>query len=112
MKAFLKLIIGIGLLAYLVLAITKFRKAENTEACKRVVIEVTDSNHATFITVNELEKLLVKKGLYPQGIPMNNIQSGKIEEALENGDKVILAGGHNFVNGVKESKMIGGYAVI
>ena len=83
MKAFLKLIIGIGLLAYLVLAITKFRKAENTEACKRVVIEVTDSNHAAFITVNELEKLLVKKGLYPQGIPMNNIQSGKIEEALE-----------------------------
>ena len=83
MKAFLKLIIGIGLLAYLVLAITKFRKPENTEACKRVVIEVTDSNHAAFITVNELEKLLVKKGLYPQGIPMNNIQSGKIEEALE-----------------------------
>ena len=33
-------------------------------------------------------------------------------DILENGDKVILAGGHDFVEGVSESKMIGGYAVI
>ena len=40
------------------------------------------------------------------------IEKLKVKGILENGDKVILAGGHNFVNGVKESKMIGGYAVI
>ena len=40
------------------------------------------------------------------------IEKLKAKGILENGDKVILAGGHNFVNGVKESKMIGGYAVI
>lgn len=40
------------------------------------------------------------------------IEKLKSKGILENGDKVILAGGHNFVNGVKESKMIGGYAVI
>ena len=40
------------------------------------------------------------------------IEKLKAKGILENGDKVILAGGHNFINGVKESKMIGGYAVI
>ena len=40
------------------------------------------------------------------------IQKLKAKGILEDGDKVILAGGHDFVDGVKESKMIGGYAVI
>ncbi len=40
------------------------------------------------------------------------IEKLKAKGILENGDKVILAGGHDFVEGVQESKMIGGYAVI
>ena len=40
------------------------------------------------------------------------IEKLKAKGILENGDKVILAGGHDFVDGVNESKMIGGYAVI
>ena len=40
------------------------------------------------------------------------IQKLKSKGILEDGDKVILAGGHDFVEGVKESKMIGGYVII
>lgn len=40
------------------------------------------------------------------------IEKLKAKGILENGDKVILAGGHDFVEDVQESKMIGGYAVI
>ena len=40
------------------------------------------------------------------------IKKLKAKGILESGDKVILAGGHDFVSDVKESKMIGGYAVI
>ena len=40
------------------------------------------------------------------------IEKLKAKGILESGDKVILAGGHDFVEGVQESKMIGGYAVI
>ena len=39
-------------------------------------------------------------------------EAGKILKAkgiLEEGDKVILSGGHCFVNGVKLSKVVGGY---
>ena len=42
----------------------------------------------------------------------SGIQKLKDKGILENGDKVILSGGHDFVNGVKSSKMIGGYIEI
>ena len=40
------------------------------------------------------------------------IQKLKEKGYLESGDKIILSGGHSFVNGVKSSKMIGGYVEI
>ena len=40
------------------------------------------------------------------------IQKLKTKGILEDGDKVVLSGGHDFVKGVKSSKMIGGYVVI
>ena len=40
------------------------------------------------------------------------IQKLKDKGILEVGDKIILSGGHSFVNGVKSSKMIGGYVEI
>ena len=40
------------------------------------------------------------------------IQKLKAKGILEDGDKIILSGGHDFVNGVKSSKMIGGYVEI
>ena len=40
------------------------------------------------------------------------IEKLKAKGILENGDKVILSGGHSFVQGVKTSKMIGGYVEI
>ena len=36
----------------------------------------------------------------------------KSKGILDAGDKIILAGGHSYVNGVKSSKMIGGYVEI
>ena len=40
------------------------------------------------------------------------IQKLKEKGILEDGDKVILSGGHSYVNGVKTSKMVGGYVEI
>ena len=40
------------------------------------------------------------------------IQKLKTKGILEDGDKIILAGGHSYVNGVKSSKMIGGYVEV
>ena len=40
------------------------------------------------------------------------IEKLKAKGILEAGDKVVLSGGHSYVNGVKTSKMIGGYVEI
>ena len=40
------------------------------------------------------------------------IEKLKSKGILEAGDKVVLSGGHSYVNGVKTSKMIGGYVEI
>ena len=40
------------------------------------------------------------------------IEKLKNKGILEDGDKVVLAGGHSYVNGVKASKVIGGYVEI
>jgi len=40
------------------------------------------------------------------------IEKLKSKGILESGDKVIISGGHDFINGVKTSKMIGGYVEI
>ena len=40
------------------------------------------------------------------------IEKLKVKGMLEVGDKVVLAGGHSYVNGVKSSKMIGGYVEV
>ena len=83
MKAFLKLLIGLALLAYLVFAITKFSKSENNDPCKQVDIEVTDSARASFISREQVHEILDKKHLYPEGVPMNHIKSTEIERVLE-----------------------------
>lgn len=83
MKSFLQLIVGLALLTYLLLAVFKFRKGEDTDTCKHVDIEVADSAKASFITGNEIQTFLEKKNLYPEGTPMNQIDLNKIEKALE-----------------------------
>ncbi len=40
------------------------------------------------------------------------IEKLKAKGILESGDKVVLAGGHSYVNGVKSSKTIGGFAEV
>ena len=42
----------------------------------------------------------------------SGIQKLKAKGILENGDRVVLSGGHSFVEGVRTSKMIGGFAEI
>lgn len=88
MKNILKLLAGIVLLGYLAFAFVRMSGGQNEAACKRVDIEVTDSARATFISESDVRDLLEAKRLYPEGIPMNRINSSEIEKALE---------GHQFI---------------
>ena len=58
--------------------------------------------HPVFVEAKETTDATVEAG----------IEKLKSKGILEAGDKVVLSGGHSYVNGVKTSKMIGGYVEI
>lgn len=58
--------------------------------------------HPVFVEAEETIDATVETG----------IEKLKVKGILEAGDKVVLSGGHSYVNGVKTSKMIGGYVEI
>ena len=58
--------------------------------------------HPVYVEVKESIDATVEAG----------IEKLKVKGMLEVGDKVVLAGGHSYVNGVKSSKMICGYVEV
>lgn len=72
----------VGFAIYLVFALTTWNKAGTWRHCNQVEIEVSDSARAGFITRSEVERLLKKADLYPQGRRMSSIDTRRIESTL------------------------------
>jgi cell division protein FtsQ len=83
MKGVLKFFAGLLLIAYIVFAVVKWSSKEDTDMCSRVTIAVVDSAKAAFIGVKDVQTLLERKHLYPEGMPMNKIDLSEIEQALQ-----------------------------
>ena len=84
MKKILKFIVGILLISYIVFAAVKWSSKEDTATCSHVVIAVVDSAKAAFIAPGDVQTLLERKHLYPEGLPMNKIDLNEIERTLLN----------------------------
>lgn len=99
MKNFLKLIVGIGLFAYIVFAVAKWSGKEDGDTCQKVEIAIADSSRAAFITENDVRVLLDKKHLNPEGLPMNRINLMEIEAALKSHPFILEAQCYKTPNG-------------
>ena len=78
------------------------------------ILAVTD-NKRTFRQLGlawNVHPVYVESGVDTDATVVAGIEKLKAKGILESGDKVVLAGGHNYVNGVKSSKIIGGYAEV
>jgi pyruvate kinase len=78
------------------------------------ILAVTD-NKRTFRQLGlawNVHPVYVEAGANTDATVEAGIEKLKAKGVLEAGDKVVLAGGHSYVNGVQTSKMIGGYAEI
>jgi len=78
------------------------------------ILAVTD-NKRTFRQLGlawNVHPVYVEAGVDNDATVEAGIEKLKAKGILESGDKVVLAGGHSYVNGVKTSKMIGGYAEV
>lgn len=82
MKTFFKLLLIVGLAAYLVVAFIKFVDQGHTTRCTEVSVLIADSLRQGFITRDEVERILRKDGLYPTGREMDAVDGRSIELAL------------------------------
>ena len=78
------------------------------------ILAVTD-NKRTFRQLGlawNVHPVYVEAGVDTDATVEAGIEKLKAKGILETGDKVVLSGGHSYINGVKSSKMIGGYLEI
>lgn len=83
MKTFIKLLLLLGIVVYLVFAFAEFTTHGNKTVCRSVSFTVADSSHAGFITSEEADRILRASGLYPVGRQMKQIDGTAIERALK-----------------------------
>lgn len=81
-KRMLLLLLLLGVIAYLVLAITWFSRPAQGLECRNLVLVVKDTARASFVSKEELKALLTQKDLYPVGRPLKQVQTALIEEEL------------------------------
>lgn len=83
-KRTLLVIADLCIAAYLFMAFTSWNKpAEVSPLCIKVVINIADENENGFLNSAEVKALLEKKGMYPLGDHLSDINPRKIEDALK-----------------------------
>ncbi len=88
MKAFVKLLLFVGLLVYLVFAFVRFNKRQQGAVCRQVQITVTDADRASFVSVDDIKQILNDTRLNPVGKKLDDVSLSKIKKAVD---------GHQFV---------------
>lgn len=83
MKNFVKLLVILGLLAYLVFAFVRFNKSTDDKRCGRVDITVEDAAKANFVTVADIRQILKDTHLDPTGKRVSRIRLSKIKKAVD-----------------------------
>ncbi|MBR1755938.1 MAG: hypothetical protein IJ767_03420 [Bacteroidaceae bacterium] len=79
-KTILKVCILVGVLAYLIFALTTFNKSGKQQVCTGLDIVVNDDTH--FIRENEVRDLLTANKLFPEGKAMQDIDLGELEKVF------------------------------
>ena len=69
--------------AYLLLAVTAFNRRPAGQACAGLELLIRDSLEAGFITGKEVLSLLDKEGLNPVGKKLDDVDTRRMEEALD-----------------------------
>lgn len=82
-KKSLLVVCDLVIAAYLVMAVTAFNKPDQAVTCCTEVKTDIEANIVDgFLTADEINKMLRQEKVYPLGMPMSEISSRKIEDAL------------------------------
>ena len=83
MKRYIIIAIDIILAAYIVFAITAFNNPKPAVSkCTKVNIDIADESTYGFLDAKEIKHILMRKNLYPMGMPLEKVSPREIEEVL------------------------------
>ena len=99
MKTFFKLLVLLGVVAYLFYVFADISGKRDSTRCKEVNVIIVDSSYAGFINADEVVRILKKEKIYPVGQLMEEVNGDSLEKALEK---------NSFVSIVKCYKTPGG----
>ncbi len=81
-KKILILLFILGLVVYLVFAMSRLNKPSGEERCKEVEVTLKENTERGFIEAEEVKRILQAKGLFPKGERMCDIPTRLIETTL------------------------------
>ena len=82
LKTILKLLVFLGLVAYLIFALVKFNRPAQSPECTGLDIVISDEQCTDFINENEIRELLVSKKLFPEGRALDDVDLTELEAIL------------------------------
>ena len=82
LKTILKLLVFLGLAAYLIFALVKFNRPAQSPECTGLDIIINDEQCTDFINENEIRELLVSKKLFPEGKALDDVDLTQLETVL------------------------------
>lgn len=83
MKGLLKILIWVFLAAWFVVVLGFVSGEADKVVCNRVEVELTDTALSRFVTVADVREILYTSGISLQGYALSQIDSRKLEQALE-----------------------------
>ncbi len=99
MKNVIKILLLLGLVAYLGFAIVKFAHPTEDVTCEAVEILINDSLQRGFVTVDDIHEILTKKKVYAEGRRLSEIDLPGIDSCLEESPYIDQAQCHYTSNG-------------
>ncbi len=104
LKIVLFVVLFLGTTAYVVYAMTYMHKGNPKEVCSEVSLIVEMNPHAPFINERSVVELLLAGNLYPEGRLMNEIDTRKIEQYLQQNQFVERVECYKTNNGMEVGK--------
>jgi len=82
-------VLDVVLACYIVAAMTAFNKPDTTsQVCTQVDIEIEEDQVPGLLAPSDVRHLLQQKGIYPLSLPLDDIKTRRIEEALKANDLI------------------------
>ena len=81
-KTFFKVFILLGAIAYLIFALVKFNRPDESPLCQGLDIRILDQQGTNFMNENEVRELLVSHKLFPEGQRLDQVNLAQLESLL------------------------------